>query len=156
MSKIFEKLKALKHKEIIIAVIAVVVMLFIYFSTFSGEKETKAESKSDYCERMESSLALAISHIEGAGKADVVINWSSSVEIVTATNTNSNGNSSSSQVVNGTNGPIIVKEIYPKALGVLIVCEGGNNAKIKVDVVMAVSALMDISAEKVLVLGMNK
>ena len=44
------KLKNLKHKEILIAVIAIVVMLAIYFTTVSGTKETTnyETARSDY------------------------------------------------------------------------------------------------------------
>ena len=158
MNNILSKLKDIKHKEIIIAVVAVVVMLIIYFSSFGGtsEKVVEAEDNQDYCSRIRQQIESAISRMDGAGKAEVVINWSSGVEIVTAQNTTTNGNSTSSQIVQSSGGPVVIKEIYPRAIGVLIVCEGGNNAKIKIDIIMAISTLMDISTDKVLVFGMSK
>ena len=160
MNKIISKLKGIKHKEIIIAVAAVILMLIIYFSSFGSSKSATASTVEsvgeDYCASMRRRVESAISKMDGVGSAEVVINWSSSVEIVTAQNTTSNGNSTSSQVVQSSGGPIVVKEIYPRAIGVVIVCEGGNNAKIKIDIIMAVSTLMDISTEKVLVFGMSK
>ncbi len=157
MNKIISKLKGLKHKELIIAVIAIVIMLVIYFSSFGKAEEVDTVTqKSDYCTEMKLQIERAISRMEGAGKAEVVINWASGVESVHAQNTTTNGNNTTSQVVQGSSGPIVVKEIYPQAIGVLVVCEGGNNAKIKIDIIMAISTLMDISSEKVLVFGMNK
>lgn len=155
MNKVLTKLKEIKHKEIILAILAVVIMLFIYFSTFTGKDEVESP-KGDYCSNIKLEIEQAVSRMEGAGKADVVINWSSGVEIVTAQNTTVNGNSSSSQTVMGSGSPIVIKEIYPKAVGVLIICEGGDNAKVKIDIIMAISTLLDIPADKVLVLRKSK
>ncbi|MCH5164152.1 MAG: hypothetical protein J1F36_03970 [Clostridiales bacterium] len=159
MNNVLSKLKDLKHKEIIIAVVAVIVMLIIYFSSFGGSstKTTAAAiDTDDYCTRIRQQIENAISRVDGVGKTEVVINWSSGVEIVPAQNTTINGNSTTSQVVLSSGGPIVLKEIYPRAIGVLIVCEGGSNAKIKIDIIMAISTLMDISTDKVLVFGMSK
>ena len=150
MNNFSAKLKNIKHKEIILAIVAVVVMLIIYFSSFgSKQKKEKTESQTDYCSAIKGEM-------EGVGKANIVINWSSGVEIITEKNTTSNGNSSSSQVVLGSGEPVVVKEVYPKAVGVLIICEGGNNAKVKIDIIMAISTLLDIPTDKVLVFGKSK
>lgn len=154
MNKLMVRLKAIKHKEIVLAVVAVAIMLLVYFSSFAPKKESVvAQSKDDYCRMMNDRIQSAISKMAGAGKAEVVINWSSGVEVVYEKNITTNGNSTSEQVAQSGGSPIAVKEIYPRAIGVMIVCEGGSNAKVKIDIKMAVSALLDISADKVLVFG---
>ncbi len=156
MNKLIAKIKAFKHKEIALAVIAVLVMLLIYFSTFAPKKESDATSSAEnYCSAMCKSIEAAVERM-GAGNAEVVIAWSSSVEIVVEKNLTTNGSSSSEQVAQSGGSPIVLKEIYPRAIGVMIVCKGGNNAKVRIDIIMAVSTLLDISAEKVLVFGTNK
>ena len=157
MTDFFARLKELKHKEIIIAVIAVAVMLIIYFSSFGGSRkpqQTEVEA-TDYCALIKREITSAVSKMDGVGSTEVVINWSSSVEVVTDRNVTVNGNSTSSQVVQSSGSPVVVKEVYPKAVGVLVVCEGGSNAKIKIDIIMAISTLLDVSPEKVLVFEMN-
>ncbi|MBR2968007.1 MAG: hypothetical protein IKC35_04455 [Clostridia bacterium] len=157
MNKFFNKLKSLKNKEIIIAAITVVILLVIYFSSFFPTEKTKSEiAPADYCSAKQMQIEQAVSQMEGVGKAQVVINWSSGVEIVTAVNTTVNGNSTTTQIVHSSGEPIVIKEIYPRAVGVLIVCEGGSNAKVKVDIIMAIATLMDISTDKVLVFEMTK
>lgn len=147
----------MKHKELIIAVVAVVIMLALYFSSFKQSDNVEAEVvASDYCAQKQQEIQSAVSGIEGVGKTKVVISWESGVEIVTAQNVTINGSSSTTQIVQNSGEPIVVKEIYPKAVGVLIVCEGGNNAKVKVDIIMAIATLMDISTDKVLVFEMSK
>ncbi len=39
----------------------------------------------------------------------------------------------------------------PKATGVIVVCQGGNSTKVKLDVIYAVSTLLDLSIEKIIV-----
>ena len=164
VSKIFDKFKKIKHIEIIIAVIAVIIMLFIYFGAKFGtgaDKSTASEqlSASDYCNQMISDLEEALGGIAGVGKLKLVINWESSVESVIAYITNNGTNSSTStpQIIQSTGGgkPIVLKEIYPKALGVIIVCEGGGNVSTKLDIINAVSVLLNITPDKISVYAMK-
>lgn len=150
----------LKGKELWIAIIAVVIMLAIYFSTMSCSSDkpaTTERAESNYCTDMRDELRSAIVNLTGDKNASVVISWESSVEIVTAQQTSSTSTSSSSstQVINnsGESHPIVIKEIYPQALGVIVVCKGGNDAAVKVKITLAVATLLNISSEKVLVYG---
>lgn len=164
---LISRLKKIKHFEIIIAVIAVVIMLIIYFVGFggSGQNNQAANSAnssvySDYCARMQSELTEYVSKIQGAGSTKAVINWESGVELILAASENSSQNSNTSSPIivsgSGSSNPVVVKEIYPKAIGVVVVCEGGGNSKVKVDIIMSVSTLLGISSDRVVVLPMEK
>lgn len=161
-SNFIAKLKSIKHIEIILALVAVAVMLVIYVSSFAAKKDVKtAEAdEKDYCAEMQTALEETIACIRGAGKTKVLISWESGIEAVTAHIANANGNSmsSSSQLVtdSGVTKPSLLKEIYPKALGVVIVCEGGDNVKVKIDIINAVCVLLDITPDKINVLTMKK
>ncbi|MCL2675886.1 MAG: hypothetical protein FWE84_04805 [Firmicutes bacterium] len=166
---LFSRLKKVKHIEIIIAVIAVAVMLIIYFVGFGGGGDKISNTAgasggssiySDYCARMQSEVTQIVSKIQGAGEAKAVINWESGVELVLAASESSSPNSNTSTPIvisgGGSSAPVVIKEIYPKAVGVVVVCEGGANAKIKVDIIMSISTLLGISSDKVVVLPMGK
>ena len=165
LKKIFSKIRSIKHIEIIAAVIAVAVMLVIYFTTLGGSKTdgkqnvAKTETTTDYCSRMKCEITDAVADMCGASPT-VVISWESSVESVIAyvTNSTSNGSSSSPQLitVQGTSSPIILKEIYPKALGVVVICQGGDSVKTKLDVISAVSVLLNIPPDKINVFPSKK
>lgn len=163
IKEIIAKLKNKKQLEIIIAVVAVVVMLALYFSTKSGcsqKAPTVSETtKTDYCERMESEMVKALGAMKGVGKVSVVISWESGVETVIAYATNSSGNNVTTTPTiiqsQGSSSPIVLKELYPKALGVIIICEGGNEIAVKLDVMNAVSGLLDIPQSKVNVYAMK-
>ena len=155
-------LKEKKHIEIVIAVLAVVVMLILYFSIKVGTNKTSEEAGvigSDYCERVEKELVSALENMKGVGKVKLVVNWESGVETVIAyaTATSSSGVTTTPTLVQsqGSSKPIVLKEIYPKALGVVIICQGGNNVSVKLDVMNAVSVLLGISQNKVNVFAMK-
>lgn len=145
MSKSFiTKLKSLKHKEIIIAVIAVIIMLIIYFSTI-GNSAVNTESTTQttsYNEMMTQKLKNVLSKIDGAGQSEVIISWDSWLNTQT-----SNYYYSSSKEETA---------VLPRALGVLVVCDGGDKAKVKLAIKNSVSILLDISAEKVIVYKRSK
>jgi len=171
---ILGRLKKVKHIELYIAGIAVVVMLAIYFgsqpfaqgASVSGSSPAKntqqaaASAKEDYCARMERELAETLSKMDGAGETRVIINWESGVEAVIAyiTNASQNGTSASPQVITGggSQSPIVLKEIYPKAVGVVVMTQGGAVVKVKLDIINAVSVLLDIKPDKIQVLTMSK
>ena len=163
---IFAALKKVKHIELIAAGVAVAVMLIIYFSATApanpqgAARSTATLDQDGYCAKMERELAETLSKMEGAGETRVIVNWESSVEAVIAyiTNSNNNGTAQSPQIITGggTQGPVVLKEIYPKAIGVVIMSQGGENVKVKLDIINAVSVLLSITPDKIQVLTMKK
>lgn len=157
IGKLKEKFKNLKNKEIIIAAAAVLVMLIVYFVGGTGKTtETKNEAGSsiDYREEIETELRDAIIGLSGDKNAKVIVSWESGTESLIAYSTTENQNSTTKTptVVQGGK-PIVLKEIYPKALGAVVVVKGGNEVKLKLDIVNAVAAITNLSPEKVAVYG---
>jgi len=169
----FKRLKSVKHIEIIIAAIAVGIMLIIYFTSFggsggrlsfgSGSDRTNTDDLtfySDYTRRMQAEIIDLVSRMEGAGQARVVINWESSVELILAKTINEGPNSTNSSPViinvGGSSRPIVIQEIYPRALGVVVVVEGGENARLRVNIIMSLSVLLNLEPEFILVFPMNR
>ena len=135
-SDFLKKLKNLKHKEIVAGVIVIAVVLIVYFSFAScSSSDTSNASASvdtsnlDYCSAMRVRLEKVVSEIKGVGDASVIINWDKSV---------------SASVTGG-------GAENPKATGVVVVCKGGDSTKVKLDVMYAVSTLLDLSIEKIMV-----
>lgn len=135
LSNFFTKLKSIKHIELIAGAAVIVLVLVVYFSfascsSKSGSVDANADvSDLDYCTAMRVRLEKVVSEIDGVGDASVIINWDRSV--------------STSLAASGTENP--------KATGVIVVCKGGNSTKVKLDVIYAVSTLLDLSIEKIMV-----
>ena len=135
LSGFIAKLKNIKHVQIIACCAVLTVVLIIYFSCVScsgSSEQTSATvdlTNTDYCTAMQIQVEKAISQISGVGSAAVVINWDRSV-------TSSFGSGSSEN---------------PQAVGALIVCDGGGSTKVKLDVIYAVSTLLNLSIENIIV-----
>lgn len=163
LKKFIASIRAKKHWEIVVAVVAVCVMLILYFSTKIGSSDAEEPAASatlgDYCTKTERELVTALEAMQGVGKVRAVICWESSVEkIIAYATSNSGSNITTTPTIiqsQGSSSPIVLKEVYPKALGVIIICQGGNNVAIKMDIMNAVATLLDISQNKVNVYAMK-
>ena len=129
-----EKFSKIKRKEVVIAVIAVVIMLAIYFSSSGGEKKNEQQSvniSSSYCDEIKRDALSAIIQFSGDKKAQIAIGWESSEEEIIAYITSQNGNTAnqSPSIIqsSGASKPIILKTIYPKAIGAVVVFKGARD-----------------------------
>lgn len=133
-SDFIARLKSVRHIELIAGGLLLVAVLAVYFSCAScasdkSEKTSTVPSGADYCTSMQIQLESVVSQISGVGDASVVINWDKSTS-------NSFANTQTEN---------------PKATGVIVVCAGGDSTKVKLDVIYAVSTLLDLSIEKIIV-----
>ena len=165
--KLFEKLKNIKHIEVIILVIFIAVLLLIYSSTFSNNKDneitTTALTTEEYANYLENKLVNVLSHINGAGQVSVMVTLSCGVEYVYATNTEEvvtesvvSGTTTTKTTtieeiimvsVAGKSSPLILKENLPKVSGVIIVSSGARDLSVRLELQKAVEALLDIKGE---------
>lgn len=123
-------LKKSRRLEIAVAVLAVGVILLIYFGTscFSSENAgiNGEDGEYDYCARVVSELENKLSQSEGAGEVSVMIYWKET----------SDGEDAS---------------FVPE--GVIIVCDGGNDIAVKMRLISSVAAYLGISENKINVLA---
>lgn len=157
--KIKEK-TGLSSKSIAYIIIALsAVVLMIGMNSFeSGKKETKELEKDTssfdtaYDERLKAELEGIISKIDGVGKVSVMITFSGSYENIYQqdSQTTSSGDETDTVIIG--NKEALIKSIAnPKVEGVLVVCEGGENIRVKEKVINAVSTVLNISSNKVYV-----
>lgn len=129
-----ERLKGVKHIQIIACVAAIVIALAVYFGCVSCEGKSNGAAavdehfySSDYCTAMRAQVEHIVSEISGVGSASVVINWDKS------------------------SGTALGGSENPHALSALVVCDGGGSTKVKLDVTYAVATLLDLNVEKIMV-----
>ncbi len=128
----------------------------------------------DYAQALESRLSSILSKVDGAGEVSVMVNLSSSSEIVLSKSISEErdseeeiGNdgvlkkfvSSSTKeepiIISGSSGkdtPLILTEKVPKVEGVIIVAEGGGNVHIKDGLIKSVTSVLGVPSHKVQVL----
>lgn len=157
------KIKSLKHKEryIVIACVLGVALILLSELVPSGNSSTKkADDGVDYQEyivSLEEKTQDIISSIEGVGKCKVMITLCETDESFYAANieenTDSGHISKKNEYVfyedNNNDSPVLIKQTFPKVMGVAVVCQGGDNAFVKERVISAVSSLFGISSAKI-------
>ncbi len=121
-------------------------------------RQTAADTTSQTSESfdltaLEHQLSDALSEISGVGECTVVITLRSSGEQVLAQDT-SEGTSSDTETVvistgTGTEEAVSVKTIYPEFQGALVICEGADQAGVKLDVLKAVSAVTGLRSDQI-------
>ncbi len=112
----------------------------------------------EYRATLEEGLTKTISSISGAGKSNVLVTLEGSFETVYANNAKLNDTATEKQLATASNKtygeePIVIKKLSPKIKGVLIVCEGGNTAQVKSDIINAASTALNIPTSRIYVTG---
>ncbi len=159
IEKLF-KSKQMKTKFLVIAGVVGVVLILLSEINFPQSKPKQDLTTNDYVSYVNSldkELTELISNIDGVGTCKVMITLKNTTESVYAKNTeNSSSDSSSSQndeyvIYSGANGdsPLLLKENFPEIEGVAIVCSGGDNVKIQEQIKKCVSALFNISSNRI-------
>jgi stage III sporulation protein AG len=147
------------------AIFAGVLILILALSEIVGggtsppkTTETVSEKFSDadaYADSLEAKLTALISEIEGVGKAEVMVTVGSTERYIYAKEGRSSGTGSQNEIViidNGAGDTALTESVVkPEITGVVIVCEGGDDARVAEKVVMAVKTALGIGASKIYV-----
>lgn len=174
-------LNAKKKTQYLAVLLVVAIILAIYFSSLDtgGAKKTDdkaeagapAETISSDTE-MEDRLKRVLSKVDGVGDVDVIINYESTAERVPAFSedrqvsksdsqgTSSETTSEKSDIAtvqgNGASEALIVKENQPEVRGVIVVAQGAEDISVRMNLLNAVTTLLNVSADKVEILKMNQ
>ena len=169
---LIEKIKGIKHFELIVVAVFASILLLIYFSTFNSSNTQKNTlttlTTEEYASYLENKLCNVLAHISGAGKIKVMITLACGVEYIYATNTTeettsqtTNGNTTTKQTkkdeillvsVSGKSSPIILQENLPKVSGVLVVASGAKNISVRLELQKAVEALLEVDSKDIEIL----
>lgn len=140
--------------------------------------ESRIQSKRlSYTEEIEERLKEKLSKIDGAGNLEVLLTLDNNGEIIlnkdipSSSNTRTEEDTSggglkyeekevreSTVIVRRSDGseePIIIKEIMPEVKGVLIIAEGADDSTVKTDLIHAVKVLLDLPVHKIEVVKMK-
>ncbi len=175
-SKMLDKLRRIKHLDIILTTLFIAIVLLIYLSTLSQPRKDNNQNTSDnisqssssemedYALSLSSSLEHLISSIDGVSGCKVAIYFDDGIRTeiayVTETRTLTDGTKveSKSPVLITTNGeqhPIILQKIMPKPISVVIVAKGASDTKVKLNILKLVESMLDISAQKIEIFAGN-
>ena len=184
LGRIAARLKADKKLEMAVYVGLALLIVVLYLSTLFPKENKQAalqpEAKSNaYTSQteleVEQRLESVLSSIRGAGRVEVMITYETGPEIVTAMNTDTNTNRSETvdngkeskveqqteskkpATVSGGGGtePIVITEKQPSVRGVIVVAEGADNIKVRMDLQRAVQTVLDVPAANIEVFALG-
>lgn len=177
LNKYLAKLKKIKHIEVYAVIILVVAILIIWFLPTTSENKgkvsgtiNKTSATLEYAQSLESRLNTVLSTIDGAGQVSCMITLDGEIELVlayaddqknsTTENTTSGGTTNKTETsnssrepilvnVNGSSEPLVLKEILPDVRGVVVAATGADNVRVKLDILKAVQALLNVDSSQV-------
>ena len=133
--------------------------LFLLLLPSGSEAEDLRTSDVDFAgqfdvEGLEHKLETVLSKVAGAGPVSVVLTIKEGSRQIPAQDTEVSGQDQSRQTVivshgSGVESPVVLQSIYPKFQGALIVCPGGGDATVRLQLMEAVRALTGLSSEKI-------
>lgn len=179
-----QRLLGTDKKMRLIFVAGIAGILLIFLSSFFGGNgskqssvDTKAFDSEEYVEKLEEKVHTMVTGIQGVGKARVMITLESTTEYVyesekrETTDTAKDyeqGQTEKEQerndyernviIIEGSNGKeaLLKTTVEPKVKGVVIVCQGGENAGVQKSITDAVTTALDISSNKVCVAKLSE
>lgn len=109
-------------------------------------------------EALERRVETALSQVEGVGEATVVLTLATGTERVLASDRQLDGSRAEETTVvvsqgSGVQEAVTLREIYPRFQGALVVCDGGENAAVRLKVSQSVAALTGLSSDKISICG---
>lgn len=145
---------------LVLAVVGLVLVAWPTQRTATSGPDTqgqKAEEESFSVEELEQRLAQAISRIQGAGDATVLLSLDQGVERVLAEDrVEEQGEKESSQeqttvICDGEDGEevVLLTQYYPSFRGALVVCPGGDDPQVQLAITQAVSALTGLGSDRI-------
>ena len=159
-NNIFDRIKNSKRLKIIFIVLVIIICLSLTLTTFR-DIETNQENidvVNTYVNNLQAKLEKTLSKVKGVGKVSVVITIDSGMETVLASKITINETQSGKETietpitVNGKT--VVVKELFPRIKGVLIVAEGAENIFTMSKIQQATISLLDIDINQIEILSM--
>ena len=162
IQNMWEKFRRNKRLQIILIISLLTIVILIYFSSFknsSSKENTSNESNtaSSYSAYLESKLKTALVNIDGVNNVSVIITLESGFEYVYATEeetkTTSTGTLTTSSLVLIDKKPVVVKELFPKIKGVVVITPSAKDINTRLNILSAIQTILEVSNDKITIIN---
>lgn len=158
ISKVKTTKKLFKTEYILVVILIVLISSLFLFNSGALSLFTSNNNSNSvvYEDILEEKLTSLISAIDGAGSVNVLITVDGSKKqeylknTITKVENNTEITEENTVLINGK--PYLVKEHYPEILGVVVICQGGENVKVKMAITEVITTLLPISSENIRIL----
>lgn len=154
----------LKKNKYVVMILIVGVVLMMIPTGGSDPQPTQVTSAPVPAADLEEELSRILGKIQGCGKVEVLLTQAGGERTVfqtdeTSNYTGGNGSTNTKTVIIGDNNRgqqgLIQQRLAPTWLGAVIVCQGGDDPKVRLSIVEAVSKATGLSSDKITVLKMK-
>ena len=159
LKKLFQKVvnQIAKYKyAILIAVVGIILMNIPTFNKPNTVSPTEVVSESDDTEER---LTAILSKVKGAGKVAVMLTVAEGERTIyqqnTSKNTGSDTLSEKSDTVTVDKNGLVQQVIGPTYMGAIILCQGADDPKVKLEIVNATAKITGLGSDKIAVLKMK-
>ena len=155
IKKLTEKIKSTKNWELYVALfLAIAVVVTLLLTSTKVDNSTQDTTDFDaYIRNMENKISSVIANMDGCKNVKVAITYSAVEEKVYAYETENveKGETvtETSTIVTVKGEPLVLKTLPPQISGVVVVCDGANDAAVRVKIKQVVVTLLGVSADKV-------
>ena len=159
MGRLAQRVKASMGRYRLVWLVILAGLILLLLPT--GEKEGEAREETEQTQSAfdlaatEARLSQALSKIHGAGEVTVVLTVANGPRQILAENVDrdgSQGEETETVVLSrgsGSQETVTVQEIYPRYQGALLVCAGGDDPTVRLQLTEAMSALTGLGADKI-------
>ena len=127
--------------------------------TQTQEQKEQLQTQDSYKEQLQQQLKELLEHMDGVGKTRVMLTFSDEGTDQLDKNVTKDGNKKEETTVvydtGDTRQPYVICRQMPKIEGVVVVAQGGGNAKTVTEISNAVMSLFPVEAHKVVVVKMS-
>ena len=161
--KLRAPLEVLNKYKYVLLVAALGVVLLLWPGSKAEEKAPESGSPSGgeaELRKTEAAMEEILGKISGVGRVDVMLTLQSGSELVLAEegSLRYSGDSRtpdsyerSNKPVTSSGGVVVTQEMYPRYRGALVVCDGGGNDSVRLQIISAVSALTGLGSDRIAV-----
>ena len=162
--KLTGPLAVLNKYKYVLVVALIGVVLLMWPGTKTEEKSFPTESGpasgAEDLRKTEAAMEEILGKISGVGRVDVMLTLQSGNELVLAEEESLrySGDSKTpdsyertNQPVTDSGGVVVTQEMYPRYRGALVVCDGGGNDSVRLQIISAVSALTGLGSDRIAV-----
>ena len=158
LTKPLEVLSRYKY-ALLVAALGVALLLWPGREAAEGERVQTSAGGSQLAD-VERALEEILGKINGVGQVEVMLTLQSGSELVLAEegSLRYSGDSRSpdnyertNQPITDSGGVVVTQEMYPRYRGALVVCDGGGNDAVRLQVVEAVAAVTGLGSDRIAV-----
>ena len=159
LDRLLQKVKASWSQYRLVWLVILAGLVLLCLPTGGQERESPEEAavSSDFdLTQTEERLSQALSKIHGAGEVTVVLTVANGPRQILAQDEARNGEEGEERtetvVLNrgsGNQETVTIQEVYPRYQGALLVCPGGDDPSVRLQLTQAMSALTGLGADKI-------